>query len=155
MTEDVPKMAFHASQQYQQYWSNIMTTLSRITVDTISHADVESGDKPIWLVAIDYTTLGSLILVVFASFTLLAYAAFKAWQGGAIKLDQATLTEDKSISITRKEALAEALLENMDHTLHDDGEAVDSAKFWRQVRHSYSDWFPSLINRYDGTKLSS
>lgn len=155
MTEDVPKMAFHASRQYQQYWSNIMTTLSRITVDVNPHAWVEPGDKPIWLVAIDYATLVFLILVMFASFILLVSAAFKAWQGGAIKLDQAALTEDESISITRKEALAEALLENMDHTLHNDGEAVDSAKFWRQVSHSCSDWFVSLINRYDGTKLSS
>jgi len=135
MTEIVPKMAFRAS---QQYWSNIMTTLSRITVDANPHAWVEPGDKPMWLVAIDYTTLGSLILVMSASFILLASVAFKTWQGGDIKLDQASLTEDTSISITRKEALAEALLENMDNTLHDDGEAVDSAKFWRQVSHSYS-----------------
>lgn len=132
-----------------------MTTLSRITVDANPHAWVEPGDKPIWLAAIDYTTLSFLILVMSASFILLASAAFKAWHGGTIKLDQAALTEDESISITRKEALAEALLENMDHTLHDDGEAVDIAKFWRQVSHSYSNRFLSLINRYDGTKLSS
>jgi hypothetical protein len=128
----IPKMAYHTSQQhFTTIASHVMATLSRITVDPDNPRTFETGDKPIWLVAIDYTTLGSLILVMAVSAILLASSAFKAWRGGAIKLEETT----KDDVMTRKEALAETLLQNMDHTLHEDGEAVDSAKFWRQVSY--------------------
>jgi hypothetical protein len=130
--DSIPKIAYHTSQQHlTNIASHVMTALSRITVDPDGPRTFETGDKPIWLVAIDYTTLGSLILVMTVTAILLASSAFKAWRGGAIKLEETTKDE----VITRKEALADTLLQNMDHTLHEDGEAVDSAKFWRQVSY--------------------
>jgi hypothetical protein len=87
--------------------------------------------KPTWLVAIDYSTLASLLLAMSLSAIILATTAIKAWRGRAIQLD----ISDRSVEkiLTRKEALANTLLHNMDHTLHEDGDAVDEAKFWRNV----------------------
>lgn len=88
-------------------------------------------NKPTWLVAIEYSTLISLLLVTSISAILLISTAFKAWRGGVIKLDTSDRACEKNL--TRKEALADTLLQNMDHTLHEDGEAIDEAKFWRSV----------------------
>lgn len=83
------------------------------------------------VVAIDYSTLISLLLVISISVILLATTSFKAWHGRAIQLNTNDQTGKKTL--TRKAALAKTLIQNMDHSLHEDGEAVDEAKFWRNV----------------------
>ena len=90
-----------------------------------------SSNKPTWLVAIDYSTLASLLLVTSISAINLATTAIKAYRGRAIQLETSDQAAEKTL--TRKEALDNTLLHNMDHTLHEDGEAVDEAKFWRDV----------------------
>ena len=87
--------------------------------------------KPTWLVAIDCSTLASLLLAMSLSAIILVTTAFKAWRGRAIQLYASDRSGEKTL--TRKEALSRTLLHNMDHTLHEDGDAVDEASFWRSV----------------------
>jgi hypothetical protein len=132
MTENILIMAYHASQnQYSLISSHVMATLANMREPDDPTTWSSESHKPTWLVAIDYSTLTSLLLVMTLSAIILATTAIKTWRGRAIQLDISDQSAEKVL--TRKEALANTLLHNMDHTLHDDGEAVDEAKFWRNV----------------------
>jgi hypothetical protein len=125
-------MAYHASQnQCSLISSHVMATLANMREPDDPTTWLSGNIKPTWLVAIDYSTLASLLLAMSLSAIILATTAIKAWRGRAIQLD----ISDRSVEkiLTRKEALANTLLHNMDHTLHEDGDAVDEAKFWRNV----------------------
>ena len=108
-------------------------------------------NKPIWLMAIDYSTLASLFLVTSISAILLATTAIKAWRGRAIQLNTSDQSAKKTF--TRKEALVNTLFHNMDHTLFEDGEAVDEAAFWRNVCLKVTGNF-ELTCRRGGIRLS-
>jgi hypothetical protein len=132
MTENILNMAYHASQnQYSLISSHVMATLANMREPDDPTTWSSSKDQPIWLIAIDYSTLASLFLVTSTSAIILATTAFKAWRGRAIQLDTSDQSAEKTI--TRKEALVNTLFQNMDHTLFEDGEAVDEVRFWRNV----------------------
>jgi hypothetical protein len=146
-------MAYHASQnQYSLISSHVMATFANMR-EPDDPATWSSGkDKPIWLIAIDYSTLASLFLVTSISAILLAKTAIKAWRGRAIQLDTSDQSAEKTL--TRKKALVNTLFQNMDHTLFEDGEAVDEAKFWRNVCLKVTGNF-ELTCRCGGIRLSS
>ena len=131
MIEHILNMAHHASLQYTLMSTRFMATLGHV-IELDGPSAWVSGHKPRWLVAIDYTTLITLLLVTSISAILLASAGYKSWREGVIKLD--TSDQDGEKNHTRKEALVNTLLGNMDHTLHEDGDAVGEAEFWRSVR---------------------
>jgi hypothetical protein len=132
MTENILNMAYHASQnQFSLISSHVMATLANMSEPDDPTTWSSGKNKPIWLMAIDYSTLASLFLVTSISAILLATTALKAWRGRAIQLDMNEQAVEESL--TRKEALARTLFQNMDHTLFEDGEAVDEVKFWRNV----------------------
>jgi hypothetical protein len=132
MTENILNMAYHASQnQYSLISSHVMATLANMREPDDPTTWSSESNKPTWLVAIDYSTLASLLLAMSLSAIFLATTALQAWRGRPIQLDTSDQATEKTL--TRKEALARTLLHNMDHTLHEDGEAVDEAKFWRDV----------------------
>jgi hypothetical protein len=153
MTEYILTMAHHASQKrISLISSHVTATFANMFEPDGPTAWSSGGDKPKGLIAIDYSTLVSLLLVTSISAILLATTAFKAWRGGAIKLDTSDRRNEKTI--TRKEVLGNTLLQNMDHTLDEDGEAVNEAQFWRAVSPRMMT-SSSLTYRYDGTKPSS
>jgi hypothetical protein len=132
MTENILNMAYHASQnQYTLISSHVMTTLANMREPDDPTTWSSGRNKPIWLIAIDYSTLASLFLATSISAILLATTALKAWRGRAIQLDTGDQAAEKTL--TRKEALVNTLFQNMDHTLFEDGEAVDEVRFWRNV----------------------
>jgi len=132
MTEHYFNVAYHASQnQYSLISSHVMATLANMREPDDPTTWSSNSDKPTWLDAIDYSTLASLLLVTSISAIILATTAIKAYRGRAIQLEASDQAAEKTL--TRKEALDNTLLHNMDHTLHEDGEAVDEAKFWRDV----------------------
>jgi hypothetical protein len=132
MTENILNMAYHSSQnQYSLISSHVMATFANMREPDDPTTWSSESNKPTWLVAIDYSTLISLLLVMTLSAIILATTAIKAWRGSAIQLDTSDQSAEKIL--TRKEALANTLFHNMDHTLHEDGDAVDEAKFWRIV----------------------
>ena len=132
MTENILNMAYHASQnQYSLIPSHVLATLANMRNSDVPTTWSSGSNKPTWLVAIDYSTLVSLFLVTSISAILLATTAFKAWGGRAIQLDISEQAPKKNL--TRKEVLVNTLFQNMDHTLFEDGEAVDEVKFWRNV----------------------
>ena len=132
MTEHYFNMAYHASQdQYSLISSQVMATLANMREPDDPTTWSSSSNKPTWLVAIDYSTLASLLLVTSISAIIIATTAIKTWRGRAIQLETSDQAAEKTL--TRKEALDNTLLYNLDHTLHEDGEAVDEAKFWRDV----------------------
>ena len=108
-----------------------MATLANMREPNDPKTWSSGSNKPTWLVAIDYSTLVSLFLVTSISAILLATTTLKAWHGRAIQLDISEQAAKKNL--TRKEVLFNTLLQNMDHTLFEDGEAVDEVKFWRNV----------------------
>jgi len=131
MTEHFLNMAHHAAHQYTLVSSHVMMKLADMVELDGTTVRASRDSKPRWLVTIDYATLALLLLAMSISAILLASTGYKAWRGGVIKLDTRTQTDEEGL--TRKAALANTLLHNMDHTLHEDGEAVDGAKFWRSV----------------------
>jgi len=132
MTENILNMAYHASQnQYSLISSHVMATFANMREPDDPTTWSSESNKPTWLVAIDYSTLISLLLVMTLSAIILATTAIKTWRGRAIQLHISDQSAEKIL--TRKEALANTLLHNMDHTLHEDGDAVDEASFWRSV----------------------
>jgi hypothetical protein len=88
-------------------------------------------EKPIWLTAIECTTLAFLIIAICGSALLRLTTLYQARQDGTIKLEYKSGHGDRPLA--RKEVLAETLLEKMDHGLGEDGEALDVATFWRSV----------------------
>jgi hypothetical protein len=132
MTGKILNMAYHASQnQYSLISSHVKATLANMREPNDPTTWSSGSSKPTWLVAIDYTTIVSLLLVTTISAILLATTAVKAWRGRAIQLDISDKAVEKSL--TRKQVLANTLFQNMDHTLFEDGEAVDEVRFWRNV----------------------
>lgn len=129
--EHILNMANRAAHQYPLISSYVTGPPNTISEPPDPVAWTMSHNKPTWLIAIDYSTLVSLLLVIFISAILLASTGYKSWHGRAIRLDTGDQTGGKAL--TRKEVLANTLLQNMDHTLHEDGEAVDEAKFWKAV----------------------
>jgi hypothetical protein len=154
MTEDTFKMAYHASlSQITLLYSHVMTNIPNVTTLDNTSMSPYDHDKPKWLVAIDYATIISLITVLSLSTWLLITTALKSWRGGAVRLDHHDGTEKKAL--TRKDRLSETLLQNMDHTLFDDGEAVDMTGFWRKVSIFLLVEVQDLTHSYAGIKLSS
>jgi hypothetical protein len=154
MTEDTFKMAYHASlSQISLLYSHVMTNIPKMSTLDNTSISIHDHEKPKWLVAIDYATIISLITVLSLSTCLLITTALYSWRGGAIRLDRHDGTEKKAI--TRKDRLSDTLLQNMDHTLFDDGEAVDMAGFWRKVSIFLLVEVRDLTHRYAGIKVSS
>jgi len=132
MTENILNMAYHASKnQYSLISSHVMANFANMRETNDPTTWSSGSNKPTWLIAIDYSTLALLLLAMSLSAIFLVTTAFQAWRGRAIQLHTSDRSAEKTL--TRKEALARTLLHNMDHTLHEDGEAVDEDKFWRKV----------------------
>lgn len=115
----------------QQIWQNLN---SFMTVG--SPPTSEPHDSP-WLTVIEATATTLLLLVVAVSAINLLRACWYSNRPGTVQLPITPTSARNDTLPTRKEVLAETLLDNLDHTLGDDGEPMNVAAFWRSVSHIF------------------
>lgn len=84
-----------------------------------------------WLTVADYVTLTLLTLGLLVSATRLSWCLVYRRFWSPVRLST-NIAEFGRVP-TRKEALAQTLLGNLDHSLSEDGEPLRIAAFWRSV----------------------
>ena len=84
-----------------------------------------------WLELIDYSTLALLTLGLLISAIRLIALAINSRSYGNVQLKSETA--ETNSTLTRKEAFARSLIDNLDHGLGDDGDPLDLVGFWTSV----------------------
>lgn len=87
--------------------------------------------KPLWLEAIEISTLALVSLSVLYSIGSNIYTLAASKKSGSIKLPSSS-----SPPVTRGEAFSRQILENIEELPENDGEYVQEARFWRKVSNS-------------------
>jgi hypothetical protein len=89
---------------------------------------VQSSSKPVWLTALEISTLVCVSLLALSSLLYITYTFFRANRKGRIQLPGATQPP-----ATRGEEFKRQILDNVDQLPDNDGEYVQEGRFWRTV----------------------